>query len=103
MPPHTIPTDPFFGPLGINAMAATFGISPLVFGLIFAVVALWSVVLKGIGLWFAARNDQKPWFIVILLLNTFGILEIVYLLFFRKDKQVSVAKEEKVAETEKVV
>ncbi|HWU24154.1 MAG TPA: DUF5652 family protein [Candidatus Paceibacterota bacterium] len=51
------------------------------------VLVVWSLVWKGIGLWFAARNYQKGWFIAILILNTAGILEIIYLLFFRRDKQ----------------
>lgn len=102
MSPHTLSADPMFGALGLNAMAASFGISPLVFALIFAAVALWSLILKGITLWYAARNDQKTWFVVVLLINTFGILEIIYLLFFRKGKQVF-STEEKVAETPKVV
>jgi len=55
----------------------------------YLVVALlvWSLIWKGIGLWFSARNYQKVWFIGILVLNTAGILEIIYLLFFRRDKQ----------------
>lgn len=51
------------------------------------VLLVWSLIWKGIGLWFAARNYQKAWFVAILVLNTAGILEIVYLLFFRRDKQ----------------
>jgi len=44
----------------------------------------WSVVWKGIALWHAARGRQLGWYIVLLVINTVGILEIVYLLFFRK-------------------
>lgn len=51
------------------------------------VLVVWSLIWKGIGLWFAARNYQKAWFIAILILNTAGIIEIIYLLFFRRDKQ----------------
>jgi len=51
------------------------------------VLIVWSLIWKGIGLWFAARNYQKGWYIAILILNTAGILEIIYLLFFRRDKQ----------------
>lgn len=50
--------------------------------LIFAVV-LWTVVLKGYALWVAARGGQKKWFVALLVVNTFGILEIVYLIWFR--------------------
>ena len=47
------------------------------------VVALWTVVLKGYALWYAARNSQKWWFIALLVINTVGILELVYLIWFR--------------------
>lgn len=55
--------------------------------LLLALVVVWSVVWKGIALWRAARNYQRGWFIALLILNTAGILEIVYLLWFRRDKQ----------------
>jgi methionyl-tRNA synthetase len=44
---------------------------------------IWSIVWKGIALWYSAQNRQLAWYVVILILNTVGILEIVYLLFFR--------------------
>ncbi len=59
-------------------------------GLLLLIIALvvWSFVWKGIALWKAARNSDKAWFIALLLLNTFGILEIVYIYFFaEKNKQ----------------
>jgi predicted membrane channel-forming protein YqfA (hemolysin III family) len=46
----------------------------------------WSIIWKGIALWYAARNKQLVWYIVLLIVNTVGILEIVYLVFFKKDK-----------------
>lgn len=45
-------------------------------------LALWSLVWKGMALWRAAQNKQKGWFVALLIINTAGILEIVYLLFF---------------------
>lgn len=50
---------------------------------IMLVIALWTIVLKGYSLWYAARNSQRNWFIALLVVNTFGILEIVYLIWFR--------------------
>ena len=47
------------------------------------VIALWTIVLKGYSLWYASRGGQKWWFIALLVINTFGILEIVYLLRYR--------------------
>ncbi|MBY0473183.1 DUF5652 family protein [Patescibacteria group bacterium] len=49
-----------------------------------ALAALWSLVWKGLALWHSARNAQPWWFVAILLINTFGILEIVYLFGFAK-------------------
>ena len=46
----------------------------------------WSIIWKGIALWKASRNNQWGWFIAILLINTVGILEIIYLLGFQWDK-----------------
>lgn len=46
--------------------------------------ALWSLVWKGLALWHASRNGQPWWFVAILLINTLGILEIVYLFGFAK-------------------
>lgn len=47
------------------------------------VLTIWSVIWKGIALWKAARNGQKYWYTAILILNTFGLLEIIYLLSLR--------------------
>lgn len=42
-------------------------------------VIFWSIVWKGWALWEAARNKSKIWFVALLMINTMGILEIVYL------------------------
>jgi len=49
-------------------------------------VAVWSLVWKGLALWRAARKEAKYWFIVMLVLNTAGILPILYLLVWGKEK-----------------
>lgn len=55
-----------------------------------AVIALvWTFLWKGLALWHAAKNGQKVWFIVMLVVNTFGILEIVYLVWFRDDRETN--------------
>lgn len=43
-----------------------------------AIVA-WSLAWKGASLWRAARNQSKPWFITLLLANTLGVLDAIYL------------------------
>ena len=66
---------PFYSPFAPGLMLA---LLPLL-----VIVALWTLVIKGYALWHAARNGQKGWFIVLLVVNTLGILEIVYLIWFR--------------------
>ncbi len=70
-----------FAPLAYAAMPAFAGIAVPV--LIVAIV--WEIVLKGFGLWHAARCSQKWWFVAMLIFNTLGILPIVYLIWFRTD------------------
>ncbi|MBI4457631.1 hypothetical protein HY633_01560 [Candidatus Uhrbacteria bacterium] len=40
---------------------------------------LWSLTWKGLALWHAAGRKQGWWFIALLVFNTAGILEIIYL------------------------
>ncbi len=54
----------------------------------FIFLLLWSLFWKGWALWRAAQNKQKIWFVAILVINLFGILEIVYLLFFQKEEKL---------------
>lgn len=53
-------------------------------------LALWEVIWKGIALWRAAGRHQPYWFTTMLVINTAGVLPILYL-FFTRDKH---AKEE---------
>lgn len=53
---------------------------------LFFILYLWSLFWKGFGLWRAAKASQRNWFIAILVLNTVGILEIIYLFKFAKPK-----------------
>ena len=44
----------------------------------------WELVWKLLALWKAARNNNLGWFICLALLNTVGILPIMYILMNRK-------------------
>lgn len=44
------------------------------------ILALVELALKGVVLWKSGRNNDKAWFIAVLLVNTAGILPLVYLL-----------------------
>ncbi|MFF1875468.1 DUF5652 family protein [Kitasatospora herbaricolor] len=44
-----------------------------------AAAVVWTLAWKGASLWRAAKNDSKPWFAVLLVSNTLGVLDAVYL------------------------
>lgn len=67
----------------LDSMPWLMGIGVIGMILIF-IFAILVVVLKGYSLWHAAKRDEKWWFIAILIVNTAGILELVYLIFFVK-------------------
>ena len=53
-----------------------------------AIVVIWSVIWKGIALWKAAKNDQLGWYVALLIINTAGILEILYIVNFQKKSAI---------------
>jgi len=56
-----------------------------VFNILILLLLAWTFLWKGLGLWNTAKNNQKNWFVAILILNTIGILEIAYLFYFSKN------------------
>ena len=75
MYPYMSHIEPFLGAQGWGFWAGLFGLM--------AVIALVALALKAFSLWYAARAGQKVWFVALFLFNTFGILEVIYLLWFR--------------------
>lgn len=57
-----------FGPFG---MALFVGLA--------SILAIAIIALKGYSLWNAARRGEKWWFFFLLIVNTAGILELVYI------------------------
>lgn len=57
------------------------GLSPMfpAAGVLLVLLLAWSIVWKGLALWRAAKRGEKIWFIVFMLVNTAGILELIYL------------------------
>ena len=47
-----------------------------------ALVVVWSIVWKLLALWKAAKKDQKAAFVILGILNTVGIIEIIYLAYY---------------------
>jgi len=63
-------------------IASLLGINPY---LLFVIV-VWTLVWKAFSLWKSARKNQPVWFIVLLLVNTLGILEMLYIYIFSEMK-----------------
>ncbi|MBI2473173.1 hypothetical protein HYV70_01295 [Candidatus Uhrbacteria bacterium] len=57
---------------------------PMMFPLV--LFLFWSLFWKGLALWHAAVRKQSWWFIALLVINTGGLLEIIYLFAIAKVK-----------------
>jgi len=66
---------------GITSVVAMFGLTAIM-----AVLIIWTMIWKGLALWKAARAGSKTWFIILLIVNTVGILEIIYYFFVSPKK-----------------
>lgn len=62
--------------------------------LLISLLLIWTVIWKGWALWRSARQDDKAWFIALLVLNTAGLLEIFYIFVFSKRPHRSQTNEE---------
>lgn len=66
---------------GITTVTSIAGVAILL-----AVLIIWSLVWKGLAMWKSARKGDKVWFVLFLLVNTAGILEIIYYYYWSKRK-----------------
>ncbi len=57
-----------------------------VFSINIIILLVWSLFWKGLSLWHSAKRGQPWWFLVFLIINTVGVLEIAYLFFILKLK-----------------
>lgn len=60
---------------------------------IIILLAVWTLAWKGFALWRSAELRQKYWFIALLIVNTLGILEIIYIFFVARKYKVEVIEE----------
>ncbi|MGV8142157.1 MAG: DUF5652 family protein [Candidatus Pacearchaeota archaeon] len=51
-----------------------------------AIILTWTLAWKGLALWKAAKKNSSLWFVVLLVINTIGILEILYYFLFSEMK-----------------
>ena len=63
----------------LNIAVVVMNFLPLIIGLI-----IWDSIWKLAALWKAAQNKQLVWFLTIAILNTAGILPILYIIFSKK-------------------
>lgn len=59
---------------------------------LFMLIMLWQLIWKGLALWKAGKKQDKVWFIVLFLVNTLGILDIIYLFAIKTKKNTSSPK-----------
>lgn len=45
---------------------------------------IWSIFWKGLALWKSAQKKQLIWFILLLIVNTVGLMEIMYIFFLNR-------------------
>jgi hypothetical protein len=64
------------------------GILPI----IIIILVVWSFVWKGMALWKSARQNDKAWFIILFIVNTAGILEMLYIFVFGNNKRDSLSE-----------
>jgi len=58
-------------------------------GSLFFLLIVWAGVWKAIALWKAARNNHLGWFIALCVVNTLGILEILYIYIWGKKQDTT--------------
>lgn len=63
------------------------GLGGLVLAPFMLLLVVWTLYWKYQALWYAAKHDHKWWFIALLVTNTVGILEILYLKIFSKQME----------------
>ncbi len=54
-------------------------------------LAIWETCFKAVGLWKSSHNNQRYWFITILVVNSLGIVPAIYLKFFQKKTPAQIA------------
>ncbi|MFA5174391.1 MAG: DUF5652 family protein [Candidatus Pacearchaeota archaeon] len=85
-------TDPY------SVIGNYLGISATAILVLFIIVSIWTLIWKGLALWKSANKNNKIWFVIFLIVNTVGILEILYIYVFSKmnlGKTKSVSRKKK--------
>ncbi len=52
--------------------------------IVIVLITIWTIPWKIYGVWTAVKLDHKRWFVALLILNTFSILELIYIFYILK-------------------
>lgn len=52
--------------------------------IILGLLIVWELAWKATAMWRAAHNNERGWFVILLVVNSVGVLPIVYLLVRKK-------------------
>ena len=52
---------------------------------------VWSITWKVLALWKAARNRQLGWFLFLFVINSAGVLEILYIYYYQRNKSPKIS------------
>lgn len=80
-----------FGSFGMGGGFGPGGVIGL-FGAMTFIFIIWSLFWKAWALWLAARRGEKIWFGLLLIINTLGLLEIIYIFAVAKQSDKPVEK-----------
>jgi NADH:ubiquinone oxidoreductase subunit 3 (subunit A) len=53
------------------------------------ILVIWDIIWKLVAMWYASRNNHLAWYIVLAIINSVGILPILYLFVIRKSVKKS--------------
>lgn len=56
------------------------------------IVAIWDIVWKLLAMWRASKRNEPVWFVLIMIINSMGIVPILYLIFTKEPKKENVKK-----------
>jgi len=66
------------------------------------VIVIWSIPWTFSAMWKAAQNGHKVWYIALLIINTAGVLPMLYIFYFSKNKNPFNKKKENRKDTKKI-
>jgi ABC-type glycerol-3-phosphate transport system permease component len=72
--------------LKTNPGFRTFFAKTIIFVSIICFLVILDLILKGFAMWRASKNNSKVWFWALLLITSFGVLPLLYLIFSKRVK-----------------